>query len=70
MIPLLLNSCISSDTKVYKVKRTKNAIKMVGGNYCSVYEFKYKNHNYIQFGRGVQKCIIHDPDCIYCLSNN
>ena len=43
---------------------------MVGGNYCSVYEFKYKNHNYIQFGRGVQKCIIHDPDCIYCLSNN
>ncbi len=27
-------------------------------------EFEYKEHEYIQFSRGV----VHNPDCKYCLS--
>lgn len=67
MIPLLLNSCLPSDVKVHEVKQTKDAIKFASGDYYGVYEFKYKNHSYIQFGSGDSKCIIHDPDCICCL---
>ena len=67
MIPLLLNSCLPSDVKVHEVKQTKDAIKFVDGGYCGVYEFKYKNHSYIQFGSGDAKSIVHNPDCVYCL---
>lgn len=68
-IPLLLNSCIPSDVKVHEVKQTKNVIKFSDGTYYGVYEFKYKNHNYIQFGGGDAKSIVHDPECVYCLNN-
>ena len=67
IIPLLLSSCLSSDIKIHESKQTKDAIKFVGGGYCGVYEFEYKNHSYIQFGSGNKKSIVHNPDCIYCL---
>lgn len=67
MIPLLLSSCLSSDIKIHETKQTKDAIKYVGGGYCSIYEFEYKNHSYIQFGNGDNKSIVHNPDCVYCL---
>lgn len=67
MTPLLLNSCLPSDVNIHEVEKTKNAIKSVDGCYYRVYEFKYKNHNYIQFGNGNGKSIVHDPECVYCL---
>ena len=32
-------------------------------NTGTVLHFKYKEHDYIQFGQGNYQCIVHDPDC-------
>lgn len=30
----------------------------------NTFYFVYDNHNYIQFGTGDVKCIVHSPDCL------
>lgn len=36
----------------------------------NVRHFKYNEHDYLLFGEGQGKCIVHDPDCEKCKYNS